>query len=222
LSGPGRNVAAMSDARLAPRLHHRLAALVNGPSWRRTIILRRTASALLVVLALVTAVAPAPGSARTPVVVAAVDLAAGRTIQATDLALRHWPPEFVPAGSVRDPTAADGRVLVGAARAGEPLTDVRLVDAGLLLGGQAAAVPVRLADAAVAALLVPGRRVDVVTAGERSDRPVLLADDAEVLAVLPEDARTRGRLVIVGMSREIATRVAAASLADQVAITLRD
>lgn len=212
----------MSDTRLAPRLHHRIGALASGPRWRRTLILRRTASALLVVLALVTAVAPAPGSARAPVVVAAVDLAAGRTIQAADLALRHWPPELIPAGSVRDPAAADGRVLVGAARAGEPLTDVRLVGAGPSLGGQGAAVPVRLADAAVAALLVPGRRVDVVTAGERSDRPVLLADDAEVLAVLPEDARTHGRLVIVGMPREIATRVAAAALADQVAITLRD
>jgi hypothetical protein len=83
-------------------------------------------------------------------------------------------------------------------------------------------VPVRLSDAAVAALLVPGRKVDVVTVGERSDQPVLLAGDAEVLAVLPEDARTRGRLVIVSMPREIATRVAAASLADQVAINLRD
>jgi Flp pilus assembly protein CpaB len=125
-------------------------------------------------------------------------------------------------GSLRDPGAADGRVLVGAARAGEPLTDVRLVGAGPSPGAQAAAVPVRLSDAAVAALLVPGRKVDVVTVGARSDQPVLLAGDAEVLAVLPEDARTRGRLVIVSMPREIATRVAAASLADQVAINLRD
>ena len=211
-----------SRARLAPRLHHRLGALLSGPGWRRTLILRRTASALLLLLALVTAVAPTPGSARAPVVVAAVDLAAGRTVHAADLALRHWPPELVPSGSVRDPAAAEGRVLVGAARAGEPLTDVRLVGAGPSPGAQAAAVPVRLSDAAVAALLVPGRRVDVVTVGERSDQPVLLAGDAEVLAVLPEDTRTRGRLVIVSMPREVATRVAAASLADQVAINLRD
>lgn len=213
----------MSNAQLSPRLRHRLGALVSGPSWRRTLALRRAASGLLVVLALVTAVAPAPGSALAPVVVAKVDLAAGQTVHTADLALRRWPPDLVPAGSMRDPTAADGHVLVGAARAGEPLTDVRLIGAGPSLGGEsAAAVPVRLADAAVAALLMPGRRVDVVTVGERSDRPELLADDAMVLAVLPEDARTRGRLVIVGMPREIATRVAAASLADQVAVTLRD
>jgi pilus assembly protein CpaB len=209
-------------SRLAPRLHHRLGALITGPGWRRMLVLRRTASALLVTLALVTAVTPASGSARAPVVVAAVDLAAGRTLHAADLTLRHWPPELVPAGAVRDPVAADGRVLVGGARAGEPLTDVRLVGAGPTPVGQAAAVPVRLADAAVAALLLPGRRVDVVTVGERSDQPVLLAANAVVLAVLAEDSRVRGRLVIVSMPRDTATRVAAASLTEQVAVTLRD
>ncbi len=209
-------------SRLDPRLHHRLGALITGPGWRRTLLLRRIASALLVVLALVTAVSPAPGSARAPVVVAAVDLVAGRTVHAADLDLRQWPPELIPTGAVRDPTAADGRVLVGAARAGEPLTDVRLVGPGPSPGAQAAAVPVRLGDAAVAALLLPGRRVDVVTVGERSDQPVLLAANAVVLAVLAEDARVRGRLVIVSMPRDTATRVAAASLTDQVAVTLRD
>lgn len=185
-------------------------------------MLRRAACVLLLALALATAVAPAPGSARVPVVVAAADLPAGRAVRAADLALRLWPPELVPAGAVRDPTTADGRVLVGAARAGEPITDVRLVGAGPTSGGLTAAVPVRLGDAAVAALLVPGRRVDVVTLGQRSDQPVLLAEDAVVLAVLAEDPRVRGRLVIVNMPRDIATRVAAASLADQVAVTLRD
>jgi pilus assembly protein CpaB len=186
------------------------------------LFLRKAACAVLLALALATAVAPAPGSAREAVVVAAVDLAAGRTVRAADLALRLWPPELVPAGAVRDPTTADGRVLVGAARAGEPITDVRLVGAGPAPGGLATAVPVRLGDAAVAALLVPGRRVDVVTLGQRSDQPILLAQDAVVLAVLAEDPRVRGRLVLVGMPRDTATRVAAASLADQVAVTFRD
>lgn len=187
------------------------------------LFLRKAACAVLLALALATAVAPPPGSAREAVVVAAVDLAAGRTVRAADLALRLWPPELVPTGAVRDPTRADGRVLVGAARAGEPITDVRLVGAGPAAAGPAAAaVPVRLGDAAVAALLVPGRRVDVVTLGQRSDQPILLAEDAVVLAVLAEDPRVRGRLVIVSMPRDTATRVAAASLADQVAVTLRD
>jgi pilus assembly protein CpaB len=209
-------------SRLDPRLHHRLAALLTARGWRRSLLVRRTASAVLVVLALVTAVAPAPGSARAPVVVAAVDIAAGRTVHLADLAVHRWPPDLIPAGAVRDPTTADGRVLVGAARAGEPLTDVRLVGLGPAPSAQAAAVPVRLGDAAVAALLLPGRRVDVVTVGQRSDQPVLLAANAVVLAVLAEDTRVRGRLVVVSMPRDTATRVAAAALTDQVAITLRD
>ena len=195
---------------------------MGGARWRRNLLLRRAACVILLALALVTAIAPAPGSARAPVVVTAVDLQAGRTVRAADLALRLWPPELVPAGAMRDPMAADGRVLVGAARAGEPITDVRLIGAAPAPGGTSAAVPIRLGDAAVAALLVPGRRVDVVTIGQRSDQPVLLAEDAVVLAVLAEDPRVRGRLVMVSMPRDIATRVAAASLADQVTVTLRD
>ncbi|MDT7707853.1 MAG: hypothetical protein QOG20_3460, partial [Pseudonocardiales bacterium] len=103
------------------------------------------------------------------------------------------------------------------------LTDTRLVGAGPAAGAgpDGAAVPIRLADAGVAALLVPGSRVDVVTVGGSTDRPVVLASDASVLAVLAEDAAGRGRLVMVAMPREIATRVAAASLSEQVAVTLR-
>jgi pilus assembly protein CpaB len=195
---------------------------LGGARWRRTLLLRRAACVVLLALALITAIAPAPGSARSPVVVTAVDLPAGRTVRAADLALRFWPPELVPAGAIRDPTAADGRVLIGAARAGEPITDVRLVGAGPASGALGAAVPVRLGDAAVAALLLPGKRVDVVTLGQRSGQPVLLAQDAVVLAVMAEDPRVRGRLVIVNMPRDVATRVAAAALADQVTVTLRD
>lgn len=212
----------MSDTCLAPRLHHRIGALIAGSGWRRTVLLRRVTSAVLVVLALVAALLPTPGSVRALVVVAAVDLVAGATLHAADLAVRRWPPEFVPAGAVRDPALAEGRVLVGAARAGEPITDVRLAGARASPEGGDAAVPIRLTDSAVATLLIPGRKVDVVTVGDRSDQPVMLADDAVVLAVLAEDSRVRGRLVIVSMPRNTATRVAAAALSDQVAVTLRD
>jgi len=151
-------------------------------------------------------------------------------VQAADLEVRRWPTELVPAGALRDVADADGRVLVGTARAGEPITDARLAGSGLAarLSGSpdAAAVPIRLSDPDVAALLVPGGRVDVVTAGERSGQPVVLAADAAVLAVLAPGTGAagtagRGRLVLVAMPRSVATRVAAAALAEQVAITLR-
>lgn len=212
----------MTDDRLSPRLLDRVGAVLAGPGWRRVAMIRRVAAAALVTFALVLALAPRSGSVGVPVVVTAADLAAGSTVRPDDLTVREWPADLVPAGAVLDPASARGRVLVGAARAGEALTDVRLLDtASSAAGTDGAAVPVRLADAGVAALLRPGNHVDVVTPGERTDRPVVLAADAIVLTVLEPEPGSRGRLVMVAMPRDVATRVAAASLADQVAVTLR-
>jgi pilus assembly protein CpaB len=213
----------MTDSRLAPRPFSRLGALVVGPGWRRVALLRRAAAAALAVLALVLALAPAPGSGGVPVVVTAVDVAAGSTLRPADLAVRSWPAELVPGGALPDPSGAEGRVLVGAARAGEPITDTRLAGPAATLGAPAgaAAVPVRLADSGAAALLVPGSTVDVVTVGGESGEPVVLATAAAVLAVLPPDSPSSGRLVLVAMPSAIAARVAAASLTEQVAVTLR-
>jgi pilus assembly protein CpaB len=217
----------MSGSRgsLAPRLRHRVVEAVRGPGWRRVALARRIGAGLLAALAL--ALALTPRAAGVPVVVAARDLAPGSLLGTADLAVVEWPPEYVPAGAVEGPAAAEGRVLAGAARAGEVLTDVRLAGPELAAqvhgGPDAAAVPVRLADADVAALLVPGSRVDVVTAGASAGEPVVLAASATVLAVLPPATGpgARGRLVLVAMSQAVATRVAAAALAEQVAITLR-
>jgi pilus assembly protein CpaB len=213
----------MTDSRLAPRPLSRLGALVVGPGWRRVALLRRAAAAALATLALVLALAPASGSGRVPVVVAAVDVAAGSTLRPADLAVRRWPADLVPGGVLPDPAGAEGRVLVGAARAGEPITDTRLAGPAATLGAPAgaAAVPVRLADAGAAALLVPGNTVDVITVGGESGEPVVLATAAAVLAVLPPDSPSSGRLVLVAMPSAVAARVAAASLTEQVAVTLR-
>jgi pilus assembly protein CpaB len=79
---------------------------------------------------------------------------------------------------------------------------------------------VRLGDAGVAALLAPGSRVDVVGSG--AGGPAVLAADAAVLTVLPPEERpAAGRLVLVALPRGIAARVASASLAEEITITLR-
>ena len=199
-------------AHLSERMAGAVRAVIGGPSWRRTLRVRRTAAAVLAGTALVLVAAPRAGPS--------AELPAGTTVRAADLAVREWPADLVPVGALRSPDAAEGRVLVGAAHPGEPLTDVRLVGGAPVPHGTAA-VPVRIADAAVAALLVPGNRVDVVTVGARAEAPSVLAADAPVLAVLPEEKGARGRLVLVGMSRDAATRVASATLTDQVTITLR-
>jgi hypothetical protein len=64
-----------------------------------------------------------------------------------------------------------GRVLAGAMRRGEVLTDARLVGGGLLegYGPGVAAVPVRMADAGAVRLLKPGDRIDVLATAEADE-----------------------------------------------------
>ena len=216
--GPG------ARALRGPSILHELSEVLRRPGWRRVALARRVTAGLLVVVALVLALAPAGDAAGVPVLVAARDLESGATLTAADLLLARWPADLVPAGTLAEPAAADGRVLAGAARAGEPVTDVRLAGpelAARLAGSpDAAAVPVRLAEPDVAGLLRSGSRVDVVTAGE--DGGVVLAADVAIVTVLPAAAGgSAGPLVLVAMPRSLATHVAAASLADQVAVTLR-
>ncbi|SDG15811.1 SAF domain-containing protein [Pseudonocardia oroxyli] len=193
-------------------------------AWRRAVLLRRAVAAALALLAVVLAVRPA-GTGTTDVVVVARDVAPGSVLTVADLAVRGWPSEIVPAGVVGAVDAAAGRVAAGALRTGEPVTDLRLAGPALAAAAtgiaDAAAVPVRLADPDVAALLTPGTRVDVITGGG-----AVLAESAVVLTVLdpatgPPGSAARGRSALVALPRERATRVAAASLSEEVAVTLR-
>lgn len=107
--------------------------------------------------------APAPPATVTMVVTAG-DLPAGATLTASDLRVARVLTSTPPVGASEDPAELVGQVLAGAARAGEPLTDVRLVGASLLSGQPpgTVAAPVRLSDPAAAALLTPGDTVDVL------------------------------------------------------------
>lgn len=216
---------------LAPLLRERLAGAARGGGWSRPIVLRRLVAGALVLLAVAIAVRPGPGT--TTVLVAAHDLAPGSTLTEDDVTTRELPQRAVPDGAMTDPAAVAGRLLAGAARAGEPITDVRLTGAELMAlqapDGDAATVPVRLSDPGVAELLHPGSTVDVVSGGEREAGPVVLAERATVVTVLDEEATgvglaggaQRGRLVVVLLPRDAATRVAAASLTQPLAVTLR-
>ncbi len=217
---------------LAPLLRDRLATGLRGGGWSRPVILRRVLAAILVVLAAALTLRPQPGT--TTVLVAAHDLSPGASLTASDVRPQPLPAALVPAGAVTALSDVDGRVLAGAARRGEPITDVRLLGAELtrLLAPDngSATVPVRLADPDVAELLAPGSTVDVVSVAERGDRPTVLAERATVLAVLDDRAgggigqagrRQQGRLVVVVLPRDAATQVAAASLSHSLTVTLR-
>lgn len=220
----------MSD-RLSPATRDRLRQLLGNRGWPRALALRRLLAAALVLLAVLLAVRPVARGRDpvAPLVVAAHDLAPGVSLASSDVRVVPVPLGLRPAAGLASADEAAGHVLAGAAASGEPITRVRLVgpeNTRLVTGGgDAVAVPVRLADAAVADLLTPGARVDVVSADPHGGA-ALLAADASVVTVRADagdrSAASRpGRLVVVAMPRESATRVASVSLGQPVTVTLR-
>lgn len=217
---------------LAPLLRERIATAARGGGWSRPIVLRRIVAGILVLLAAALALRPEPGTVT--ILVAAHDLAPGGVLVENDVVRRELPVGVVPVGAMTDVAALTGRVLASAARAGEPITDVRLTGPELVAlqapNGDTATVPVRLSDPDVAELLRPGSKVDVVSVGERNAEPTVLAEQATVVTVLDEQRSTfgragrsqQGRLVVVVLPRQAATRVAAASLSQPLTVTLRE
>ncbi|NYD43333.1 SAF domain-containing protein [Nocardioides panaciterrulae] len=187
-----------------PPLRDRLARLPT--SVRRAVLRRRRPlAALLVAVAVATGLraATGPPAPRVPVPVAAHDLAPGAVVAADDLVRAGFAPGSVPSGVVRNPV---GRIVAAPVRAGEPVTDVRLLGPRLTDAYPGlAAVPVRLPDAGMAGLLRVGDRIDLVAADPQGAAAArVVAADVPVLA-LPGDDRERaidgsltGRLVVLG------------------------
>jgi Flp pilus assembly protein CpaB len=202
------------DLSLRDRLTERLTSV------RRAVLRRRRALAVLCVVGAVAAGlrATAPPSApTTAVVVAAEDLAAGAVVAADDLATVALPPDAVPDGTVSEAADVDGAILAAPVRAGEPITDVRLVGPGLAATAPGTvALPVRISDAAQAGLLEVGDEIDLMATDPEARTTATIASGALVLAVPdlePEspDAIT-GRLVVLGIPAAGVAEVTAAAV----------
>jgi Flp pilus assembly protein CpaB len=91
------------------------------------------------------------------------DLAAGHRLTGDDLREAHWPAASAPHGR-GDSTSWLGHRLASSVRAGDIVTDARVLGPGLLAGQPpgTVAMPVRLADSAAALLVKAGDRVDVL------------------------------------------------------------
>lgn len=193
---------------------------------------RRALALALLVTGVALALAPHDASAGSTrrVVVAGHDLAAGARLRASDVHVVSMPAAVASEGTLSDVRHAAGRRLSGAVRSGEPVTDVRLLGNEHDVGQAGmSAVPIRLDDSAVADVLTPGMRVDVVTVADASnhgDRRTVLARNATVIAVTDAGDRVdagqrHGRLVMIAMDEHRATFVASASLQKPVTVTLR-
>lgn len=204
------------------------------PYWTRTVIFRRVTAALLAAAAVILLVQDTAGNDRLVVVTAARDLTPGTVLADVDLAVTEWDASTVPEGTLLAVGDAQGHTVTGPVRAGELLTDVRLLGSRTVtaaLGVDARVVPVHLADAAVTELLREGDRVDVLTVDEplRGDggvdaapMPRMLASGATVVLVSPDSGRQgrADRVVLLALPTNDATAVAAASLVSALTVTL--
>jgi len=208
-----------------------LAGLARSARW---LTARRIISALLAAGALVLAATP-PGpqpimvteQPQTAVLVATRDLVAGLVIGADDLGSARRTIAELPDGALESDAEVLGRVLTGAVRRGEVITDRRLLGPGLSagLGTGMVASPVRLVDLEVAALLRPGDRVDILAAGEDSSAADVVAAGVLVLAVPlaeTDDSRPAAPLglVVVAVGQDTAAHLAAAAASNILTATL--
>jgi len=201
-------------------LHRRLRRLLL--SRRR--LLSAVAAAVAVAAALQATSAPPP--ATTAVLTAARDIPAGSVVRPGDLTSVAFRPESVPSGVLRSAEAALGRTTAAPIRAGEPLTDVRLLADSLVARypGTVAA-PVRITDAGAVDLLRVGDRVDVIAADPQGERaPRLVASEVPVVGLPAEVASTpglvNGGLVVLAVSQRTAQDLAAASVSAYLSIAI--
>ena len=197
------------------------------PDFARTVLARRIAAGLLVVLAGVAALRPDPAGVRRDVVVAARDLSPGSPLTIDDIRLEKHSAATLPDGAHTDLSVV-GSTLAGPVRRGEVLTDARVLGsrlAGLSAGPDARAVPLHLADDAVLDLIRTGDVVDVlgVAAADTQARPRVVAANAVVVLVSAKP-KTAGpsndRVVLVALPASAANLLAGATLVQTVTLTI--
>jgi Flp pilus assembly protein CpaB len=158
------------------------------------------------------------------VLTAGRDLGAGTVLGAGDLVRTPFLPDTVPSGAITNADDVVGRTTTGPVRAGEPITDVRLVSGSLLDGYPGlVASPVRVGDPGAVALLRIGDRVDVIAADPQgSTEAVVVAAGAPVVA-LPragDTALASGGLVVLAVGDETARALAAASVSAYLSVVI--
>jgi Flp pilus assembly protein CpaB len=176
---------------------------------RRKLALLATLAAVLVGL---TALAP-PRPATVSVVTAAHTLVGGSTVAVDDLERADLPPAAVPDGAWTDPAEVIGQTLAGPVPAGQVLTQTALLRHRAHGSGTVIA-PLPLADDRVSSLLEAGDLVDVLAADAETGKTTVVASTVRVVtgAIQREDgAAGTGGLVLVEVSRQTATALAAAT-----------
>ena len=163
--------------------------------WRGRHLIAALACGLAVTYT-VGALRPAP-PATVPVVVTAHALDIGSTVRATDVRIAQVPPSMVPESAVTSAADIEGRRVAVDLPAGVILVD------GLTAADLTSAAPpgtvvasVQL-DSAVASVLTPGMRIDLI--GPAADWGLGVSDDADALRIVPSPYLARSAIVVPGV-----------------------
>lgn len=133
-----------------------------------------------------------------PVVVAAHAVAAGTALTSTDLRLVRMPVAVVPEGAATDPGDVVDASTAVPLTAGTPVLPGLLADDDVLGPPGTVVATVRFADPAVAGLLSPGMRVDVLSATPEGGPGGVVATRALVLPAVRRADSADGALSLAG------------------------
>jgi Flp pilus assembly protein CpaB len=182
-------------------------------------------AAIAAVLTGVSAAAP-EGPAMITVVKAKTQLPGGTVLSVSDLMVDHAVAADVPEGVVTDPNELVGRTLTAPVAKNQTMTPLTTTAARSAVAPGHVIAPLRLADAALAALLRPGDVVDVLAANSETEQAAVVAASARVVTVpaMSED-RTGpgpdGALVLVDVDGQTATVLAQAAASATLSIIWR-
>ncbi|MDQ1619264.1 MAG: pilus assembly protein CpaB [Actinomycetota bacterium] len=169
------------------------------------------------------------------VLVATRNISGGMQLSPADVQLRDVPQSVVPDGALRREDDVAGRTLVAPLRAGEVVTDVRVVGRSYLeaYGAELVAAPVRIADAASVQLLHAGDVIDVLAAGAQAEGTSaggarLVASAVQVITIPRSKGSLLGSadvgdsaLLVLATTSATAARLAAAAVTERLSVVIR-
>lgn len=152
--------------------------------------------------------------ATVPTVVATADVPAGGVVSDTDVQVVGWPAQSRPAPAASSVDMIVGRRASAPIRAGEPLTELRVVGQSLLADGGPDRVAIALTEDPLASsgLIRPGDLVNLV--GQTDAGPRTLVTAAQVLTLRD------GVGAVLAVPGSAAAAVAQAAATDSIAMVL--
>jgi Flp pilus assembly protein CpaB len=180
--------------------------------WRR---IQRPLAASLIVMGGLLMWAQQHGPVPTvATVVATVDMPAGHIVSASDLQVVGWPADAHPAPAASSAETILGRRATAPIRAGEPLTEQRVVGPSVLAAAGPGQVAIALNPDPLTSsgVIRPGDRVNLV--GQTDTGPRTLVQSASVLTLTEESA------TVLAVPGTAAAAVMQAAATDSIAMVL--